>query len=116
MATDKLELNVAGMTCVNCSNAIEKVTAKMDGVEEAKVSFASSKAEFIIDPMKVKPEDIKQKIKKLGYSVVEDLKALEVQKKKDLKKLKYKAIQEIKQKSGKTTLAAPAPLSCIVGP
>jgi len=48
MATDKLELNVAGMTCVNCSNAIEKVTAKMDGVEEAKVSFASSKAEFII--------------------------------------------------------------------
>ncbi len=89
MATDKLELNVAGMTCVNCSNAIEKVTAKMDGVEEAKVSFASSKAEFIIDPTKVKIEDIKQKIKKLGYSVVEDLKALEVQKKKDLKKLKF---------------------------
>ncbi len=89
MATDKLELNVAGMTCVNCSNAIEKVTAKMDGVEEAKVSFASSKAEFIIDPTKVKLEDIKQKIKKLGYSVVEDLKALEVQKKKDLKKLKF---------------------------
>ncbi len=89
MATDKLELNVAGMTCVNCSNAIEKVTGKMDGVREAKVSFASSKAEFIIDPAKVNIEDIKQKIRKLGYSVVEDLKALEVQKRRDLKKLKF---------------------------
>jgi len=33
----------------------------------------------------------------------------------DFRKLIFE-IQEIKQKSGKTTLAAPAPLSCIVGP
>lgn len=88
MAETKLELNIAGMTCVNCSNAIEKVTKKIDGVREAKVSFASSKAEFKIDPKKVSKEDIENKIQKLGYSVVEDVKALEVQKAKELKKLK----------------------------
>lgn len=89
MQEEKLELNIAGMTCVNCSNAIEKVTKKIDGVKEAKVSFASSKAEFKIDPKKVTKEDITNKIQKLGYSVVEDVKALEKKKAEELKKLKF---------------------------
>ncbi len=89
MQEDKLELNIAGMTCVNCSNAIEKVTKKIDGVKEAKVSFASSKAEFKIDPKKVTKEDITNKIQKLGYSVAQDIKALEKKKAEELKKLKF---------------------------
>ena len=32
-----IKLNIAGMTCVNCSNAIERVTKKISGVIDAKV-------------------------------------------------------------------------------
>ncbi len=88
MPKEKIELNIAGMTCVNCSNAIEKVTKKIDGVDDAKVSFASSKGEFYIDTNKVSKEEIKKKIQKLGYSVVEDINALEEQKRRDLNRLK----------------------------
>ena len=39
-----IKLNIAGMTCVNCSNAIERVTKKIAGVLDAKVSFATVRA------------------------------------------------------------------------
>ena len=44
-----IKLNIAGMTCVNCSNAIERVTKKIAGVLDAKVSFANGSGEFIIE-------------------------------------------------------------------
>lgn len=72
----KLTLNIAGMTCVNCSNAIEKVALKMPGVSEAKVSFASGSGEFIIENSEIKQALI-AKIKKLGYDVSDDYKEYE---------------------------------------
>ncbi|MBE0496762.1 MAG: heavy metal translocating P-type ATPase [Campylobacterales bacterium] len=89
MATKTLHVNISGMTCVNCSNAVEKVTKKLPGVENVQVSFASSEGEFVYDADKVSSEQIISKIKKLGYGVMKDMAALEAQKTKELTKLKY---------------------------
>ena len=80
MSKEKIKLNISGMTCVNCSNGIEKVVNKMKGIESSKVSFASNEGEFLIDNDLLDKQKLIDKIQKLGYSVEEDLKALELAK------------------------------------
>ncbi len=77
MSKEKINLNISGMTCVNCSNAIKKVLNKTQGVEASQVSFASSEGEFIIDTKKISRETLIEKIKMLGYGVEEDFRDLE---------------------------------------
>jgi len=88
MAQEKIHLNISGMTCVNCSNGIQKVVNKMDGLSTSKVSFASNSGEFIIDSDKLDKSKLIAKIKKLGYGVEEDIKALELVKQQSYSKLK----------------------------
>ncbi|WP_172199809.1 cation-translocating P-type ATPase [Campylobacter sp. RM16188] len=71
-----IKLNIAGMTCVNCSNAIERVAKKMDGVEDAKVSFANATGEFIVASEEVRTK-LEEKIKKLGYEIAKDMSEFE---------------------------------------
>jgi Cu+-exporting ATPase len=80
MAKKSLHLNISGMTCVNCSNAVEKVTKKLPGVLDSKVSFASAEGEFEYDDTLVEPEKIIAKIKKLGYGASKDVLEFEKQK------------------------------------
>lgn len=89
MAKKTLHVNISGMTCVNCSNAVEKVTKKLPGMEKVQVSFASSEGEFVYDEAQVSGEQIISKIKKLGYGVLRDTKALEQEQARELTKLKY---------------------------
>lgn len=88
MAKTSLHVNISGMTCVNCSNAIEKVTKKLDGIESVKVNFSSSNGTFVYDDSIASKEKIVEKIKKLGFGVADDLKELEAQKAKELTTLK----------------------------
>ena len=88
MAKEKINLNISGMTCVNCSNGIQKVVNKLDGLESSKVSFASNSGEFVIDSDKIDKDKLIKKIKTLGYGVEEDIKALEIAKKKAYYKLR----------------------------
>ena len=88
MSKDKVKLNISGMTCVNCSNGIERVVGKMKGLESSKVSFTSNEGEFYIDTKFLNKDALINKIKKLGYGVEEDLKALEKSKLKTYKELK----------------------------
>ncbi|MFA9374002.1 MAG: heavy metal translocating P-type ATPase [Poseidonibacter sp.] len=88
MAKETIKLNISGMTCVNCSNGIEKSVNKLDGLESSKVSFASNEGEFFIDNKLLNKEVLIAKIKKLGYGVEEDLKALEKAKLIDYNKLR----------------------------
>jgi len=75
------------MTCVNCSNSIQKVVNKLEGLESSKVNFTSNSGEFIVDSDKLDKFQLIKKIKKLGYGVEEDIKALERAKKMDYQKL-----------------------------
>ncbi|SDM82051.1 heavy metal translocating P-type ATPase [Sediminibacillus halophilus] len=61
-------IGVKGMTCAACSNRIEKVLNKMDGVE-AQVNLTTEKATLDYDPAKTTMEDITQKIENIGYGV-----------------------------------------------
>lgn len=68
MATKKFQLEP--LTCPSCIKKIETKLNKMDGVEEAKVLFNSSKVKTTFDDDKVTPEELKTTIEKLGYPVL----------------------------------------------
>lgn len=93
--TKKINLNISGMTCVNCSNGIEKFLNKQKGVLGTQVSFASSEGEFKIDSNLYSKEKLISQIEKLGYKVEEDTKALEEEQIKSFFKLKRLFISSI---------------------
>ncbi|QKY68798.1 heavy metal translocating P-type ATPase [Lentibacillus sp. CBA3610] len=66
--TEHTTLGVTGMTCAACSNRVEKVLNKMDGVE-AQVNLTTEKASVDYDPSAASIDDISAKIEKLGYGV-----------------------------------------------
>jgi len=88
MKSSKINLNISGMTCVNCSNGIEKFLKRQKGVLKANVSFASSEGEFEIDADVYTKDKLIENIEKLGYSVEENLEFLEEEQIKAFNKLK----------------------------
>jgi copper chaperone len=68
MATKKFQLEP--LTCPSCIKKIETKLNKMDGVEEAKVMFNSSKVKATFNEEQVSADDLKDTIEKLGYPVV----------------------------------------------
>ncbi|GLO65069.1 heavy metal translocating P-type ATPase [Oceanobacillus kimchii] len=75
--TNHATLGVTGMTCAACSNRIEKVLNKMDGVE-AQVNLTTEKATVDYDSDKTSIEDISNKIEKVGYGVLMEKTDLDV--------------------------------------
>jgi len=65
--SEKAHLHITGMTCTTCAATIEKGLLKTQGVEGAKVSFASEKATLEYDPSQVSLAQIKNTVSKLGY-------------------------------------------------
>ena len=62
---ENTRLNVTGMTCAACSNRIEKVLNKMDGVD-AKVNLATEQATVDYDKNNIRLDDITNKMESLG--------------------------------------------------
>ncbi|GAA0427916.1 heavy metal translocating P-type ATPase [Lentibacillus halophilus] len=75
--TEQTKLGVTGMTCAACSNRVEKVLNKMDGVE-AKVNLTTEKASVDYDPSAVSIDDITERIEKLGYGIETETAELDV--------------------------------------
>lgn len=88
----KCEFNISGMTCTNCSNSINKVISKQNGVKKVNVSFLNSFGEFLYDDSLISKEQIAQKIEKLGFKVSKSKKELEHEKRKNYTKLKIKLL------------------------
>lgn len=88
MAKETIRLNITGMTCVNCSNGIERSIKNLEGLKSSKVSFALNEGEFEIEDKLLSKETLINKIKKLGYGVEENLEALEKAKLASYQKLK----------------------------
>ena len=94
----KLRLNITGMSCVNCANAITRATSKLDGIKSAKVSLADNSALFEIEKGRDIDElqkIIKAKIKKLGYGVCNDYSELAKAEQNAIKSLLYKLIASV---------------------
>lgn len=89
---DTVELDISGMTCAACSNRIEKVLNKADGVENATVNLANETGTIEYRPGALSVDDMIAKIKKLGYDAA--LRASEEEKQSN----KEKEITKQKQK------------------
>ncbi|MCW1360121.1 cation-translocating P-type ATPase [Campylobacter jejuni] len=84
----EIRLKIGKMTCVNCSNAIEKVCKKLDGVEDASVSYINSSGVFLLKDAKTK-QKVLDKITALGFEILADDENLAQYKLHSLKKLKW---------------------------
>lgn len=69
---------VDGMTCAACSSAVERITGKLDGVEDVSVNLATGKMNITFDESLVSQEAIFAKIEKAGYHPMEDVKVKEI--------------------------------------
>ncbi|HLJ65306.1 MAG TPA: heavy metal translocating P-type ATPase [Stellaceae bacterium] len=67
MASDRLVLTIAGMTCANCAGRVEKALAAVPGVVQASVNLASEKASVETVPGAVRPADLVAAVVRAGY-------------------------------------------------
>lgn len=80
----EIDLEIGGMHCVMCANAVERALKKLPGVEAASVSYASESAAVTYDEARVTLSAMKKCVKKAGYSVIEN--------KADFQKREYKLL------------------------
>lgn len=63
----KKKFNIDGMHCTSCAMSIDMDLEDLEGVKEAKTSYAKGETEVEFDEEKVKEEQILEIIQKLGY-------------------------------------------------
>lgn len=66
----EIELQLIGMSCVNCAAKIEKTLNDLDSVN-ATVNFATSKANVKINSTQWRPQTLVEKIQELGFQAFE---------------------------------------------
>ncbi|QSS99464.1 copper-translocating P-type ATPase [Pontibacillus sp. ALD_SL1] len=92
--TEKVELDIYGMTCAACSSRIEKVLNKMDGIQTATVNLANETGVVEYQSGLQDIDAVIAKIQKLGYDAEPRVNAEEKssQKEQELKKKKVKLV------------------------
>lgn len=70
MAVQTVKLNVEGMSCNHCVNAITKAVGELDGVKRVEVSLELKTVTAEFDPGKVSEQQIIDTISDQGYDVV----------------------------------------------
>jgi mercuric ion binding protein len=60
-------LSVPGMTCSTCPITVKKALMKVDGVQQAKVSYEKREAVVTFDDSKTTAEKVKQATANAGY-------------------------------------------------
>ncbi|MDJ1372325.1 heavy-metal-associated domain-containing protein [Gulosibacter molinativorax] len=65
--TTHTTLRAEGFSCPSCVTKIEKRVGKLDGVDDVKVHFASSRIEVDHDESKTSVDDIVAAVDKAGY-------------------------------------------------
>ncbi|MFJ5768754.1 copper chaperone CopZ [Psychrobacillus sp. NPDC093180] len=66
---ENITLNVQGMSCGHCVNAVESNVGKLEGVELVKVHLDAGKVDVSFDNEKVTLAKIKETIDDQGYDV-----------------------------------------------
>ena len=64
----KENFKVDGMTCESCEKIIKKQVLDLDGIQNFKINYTTSKAEVTFDPDLISLKNIKSKISEKGYS------------------------------------------------
>ncbi|MFO7827938.1 MAG: cation transporter [Bacteroidales bacterium] len=63
----KVQLNINGMTCTGCENAIQKTINEFDGVYSSKADHQKGIAIVEIDSTKIDLQKVESAINELGY-------------------------------------------------
>jgi copper chaperone len=66
---ETIELNVTGMTCGGCENAVKRALQQLPGVESVSASHAANRVGVTYDEGKVSRAQLREKIEALGYNV-----------------------------------------------
>lgn len=69
--TEFIEFDIEGMDCPACALKIEKAVSKISGIEKVNVDLGSETAGVTFSKGRLKLEDIKATINKLGYKALE---------------------------------------------
>ncbi len=65
--TELIELDISGMTCAACSTRLEKVLARLPGVELATVNLATERAAITIHSGAINQEDLMDAVTRAGF-------------------------------------------------
>lgn len=88
---------IDGMTCAACSGAVERVTRKMQGVEQSNVNLTTNRMVITYDENQVDPDMIVQKVDKAGFKAA--LLDPDAEKKEQEKELERQRVQLKKTKT-----------------
>jgi Cu+-exporting ATPase len=75
---EKVEIKVAGMTCVMCVKAVEKSLSQLPGVSTAEVNLGKETASVEYDPSRTTLVDMEKSIRDAGYEVIDEKVAVKV--------------------------------------
>jgi copper chaperone len=70
LAVEKTVLDVKGMSCGHCVNAIEGSLKELNGVEAVNVDLAGNKVIVSYNDTLVQLEKVKEAIEEAGYDVI----------------------------------------------
>jgi heavy metal translocating P-type ATPase len=59
--------SMGGMWCAGCATAAEQILLHQPGMKKADISFAAEKGRIQYDPDTIKPQEVLDKLSKLGY-------------------------------------------------
>jgi len=65
-------LRITGMDCTTCADVIEHALARLEGVLEAKVSYAAERLRLEYDSEKTSRRLVERRLEQLGYRVAEE--------------------------------------------
>jgi len=93
----KKTFSIKGMHCASCVLILERALKKVDGVSQANVNLATTKATVMYDPEKVTDKHLESAVVNVGYQAMinEELKSEDKEqreKQKEIKDLKIKVI------------------------
>ena len=66
--TERVRLDVDGMTCASCAVRVEKKLSRVGGVEASAVNYANEQATVVYDPTQVEVADLLEAVSAAGYS------------------------------------------------
>lgn len=69
MATEKMKLNVEGMSCSHCENRVKKVVGALNGVQSVAVDLAGKSVTVEFDAAQIGLRAIADAIEEQGYDV-----------------------------------------------
>lgn len=69
----KRTLEVDGMSCGGCEEAVNKALSQMDGIKYVKADSKSNNVALEYDLMKTRLQDIETKIEEMGYNLPDSL-------------------------------------------